>query len=328
MSKGDAQMFLYLNEYGYKASKNKDFLVVEHPNRENEEYPLNSLHAVYFAGEGRISKAIVLELTRRNIDVLLLSDRGKPMIYLFPTHTKPKIWDLWKRQILLDPRKNALLARRFVLNAIKAKAWLLTELMRNRKRTNKEITMKIVRYRNRIRGIERKVKAISITNFKKLRKVLMGWEGFSAKLYFEALSYVIPPKFGYVGIRTRRPPKDAFNAAISFGYSYLKYIVERDLIFFGVNPYYGILHQETDKVYPFLTFDVMEGFRHSFVDRTAISLISRRKLNPEKHFRKFNGSVHLNKFGQSILYKSLFEGKIKNSRLISKEIKFLLGVMK
>jgi len=52
-------MFIYLNEYGYKVGKNKDFLIVGHPNGEKNEYPLNSLHAIYFAGEGRISKAII-----------------------------------------------------------------------------------------------------------------------------------------------------------------------------------------------------------------------------------------------------------------------------
>lgn len=285
------------------------------------------MHAVYFAGEGRISKAIVLELTCRNIDVLLLSEKGKPMVYLFPAYTKPKIWDLWKRQILLDPRKKALLVRRFVLNAIKAKAWLLTELARNRKRTNKELAMNLTRYRNRIRGIERKVKSISITDFQKLRKVLMGWEGFSAKVYFEALRHLIPEKFGYAGIRTRRPPKDLFNATISFGYSYLQYKVGRELLFFGVNPYYGILHQENDKIYPFLTFDIMEGFRHSFIDRIVISLISKRRLSAMKHSRKFDTGIYLNKQGQIILYNAFYKERTKLNKIISDEVKYLLRIV-
>lgn len=72
----------------------------------------------------------------------------------------------------------------------------------------------------------------------------------------------------------------------------------------------------------------MEGFRHSFIDRIVISLISKRKLNAEKNSRKFNGSVYLNKFGQIILYNELLKGRIKNSKLISKEIKYLLDVIK
>ena len=56
-------MFIYINEYGYKVSKREELLLVEHPNGEKDEYPINSLHAVYLAGEGRISKAILLELS-------------------------------------------------------------------------------------------------------------------------------------------------------------------------------------------------------------------------------------------------------------------------
>lgn len=317
-------MFIYVNEYGYKVSKKKEFLVVEHQNGERDDYLLDSLHAVYLAGEGRISKAIILELTRRNIDVLMLSEKGKPMIYIYPVWTKPKMWDMWKRQILLDPRKKAMLARRFVLRAIKAKAQLLRELAKSRKRSNKELALKLLNYRNRIRGVERRINEVKIKDFRALRKVLMGWEGFSAKLYFEALKYIIPVEFGYTGIRTRQPPKDLFNAAISFGYSYLKYLVERELIFFGVNPYYGILHQESDKVYPFLTFDVMEGFRHSFVDRIVIGLISKRILQT-KHSRKFGVGVHLNKFGQTIVSDALYRERMKKAnKLISREVVYLI----
>lgn len=320
-------MFVYVNEYGYKASKRNEFLVVEHQNGEKDEYHIANLHAVYFAGEGRISKAIILELTQKNIDVLMLSESGKPMIYIYPVWTKPKMWDLWKRQILLDPRKKAVLARRFVLKAVKAKADLLTELARNRKRTNKETALKLLAYRNRIRGVERKVKKLKGRDFRSLRKILMGWEGFSAKLYFEALRYVIPTQFNYTGIRTRRPPKDLFNAAISFGYSYLKYLAERELVFRGVNPYYGILHQENDKVYPFLTFDVMEGFRHSFVDRIVIGLISKRMLR-YNHSRKFNSGIYLNKYGQVILSNALYRERMKNvNKFIASEVGYLINTM-
>ncbi len=249
------------------------------------------------------------------------------MILFYTVWTKPKMWDLWKRQILLDPRKKAMLARRFVLKAIKAKAQLLTELAKSRKRTNRELSLKILNYRNRIRGIERRVKEIESKDFKSLRKILMGWEGFSAKLYFEVLKYIIPVEFGYTGIRTRRPPKDLFNAAISFGYSYLKYLVERELIFFGVNPYYGILHQEADKVYPFLTFDVMEGFRHSFIDRIVIGLASKKVLRA-KHSRKFDGGIYLNKYGQTILSNAFYKERMeKLNKLISNEVSYLVQIM-
>lgn len=257
----------------------------------------------------------------------MLIEKGKPMVYIFPTGAKPKAMNLWKKQIILDPRKKSLLAKRFVLNAIGAKANLLSELAKNRKRTNKEKSFQLINYRNRIRGIERKVKTIHIKDFKEFRKVLRGWEGFSAKIYFEALSHIVPEEFGYKGLRTRRPPKDLFNATISFGYGYLKYLVERKLLLLGINPYYGILHEESDKVYPFLTFDMMEGFRHSYIDRAIISLISKRILAPSKHSLKIRNGIFLNKRGKENVYRELHNlGNKKFYKIIDTEIKTFLKV--
>jgi len=318
-------MFVYINEYGYRVSKKNDLLVVEHTNGETEDYPVNALHAVYFAGEGRISKAILLELAKRNIDILMMSEHGKPMAYIYPLWIKPKTWNLWERQISLGKEKRKYLARKFVIKAIAAKAVLLTELAKSRKRSNNDIAVKLLSYRNRIRGVEKRAKNIRIENFDILKNTLMGLEGFSAKLYFEALRFVIPKEAGYSGTRTRRPPKDLFNSVISFGYAYLKYLVERELVFHGMNPYNGILHNEHDKIYPFLTFDVMEGFRHSFVDRIAIGLISKRVLQVEKHTRNFNGGIYLNKYGRTIVYNALLKERMKRfNKLISKEVTGLI----
>lgn len=148
----------------------------------------------------------------------------------------------------------------------------------------------------------------------------MGLEGFSAKLYFEALVRVIPKSFRYEGMRTRRPPKDLFNAAISFGYAYLKCIVDRSLILKSINPYYGILHHEEDKVLPLLTFYIMEGFRHSLIDKAVINLISRKKLKLERHGRVFKSGVYINKIGVKILYKELSQKLGATGKELDREI--------
>lgn len=315
-------MFLYLDGYGYKVSKRENVLVVEKSDGTKDEYPLAGIDAVYVSGECRISKSIILELARRNVNTIMLSERGRPEIYLFPTHTKPRVWDIWKKQILIDPKKRRELLRKFVLKSIGAKAGLLTELARNRKRGDEEAAKRLLAYRNRIRGLERKARSIHRQDFADLRRTLMGLEGFSAKIYFEALSNVVPEEFGYRGLRTTRPPKDLFNAAISFGYGYLKYLVERDLILLGINPYYGILHEERGKVYPFLTFDLMEGLRHSYVDRVVIGLISKKRLSPRRHASKAQGGILLNKRGRDNLYRAMQEyGRKTFYKALNREVR-------
>lgn len=321
-------MFLYLNEYGYKVSKKENSLIVEHPDGKTETYDLSNLSSVYFAGECRITKATLEELAERNIHVVLLSKSGRPTFYLFPAKMKPKITNLWEMQNKLSEYKKKILLKHFAVRAIQSKIIVIRELARSRIRTNKEVSEALYSYANRIKGVLEKVGKTKIENLNQLRRTLMGLEGFSARLYFEALAHIIPKTFGYTGIRTRRPPEDLFNATISFGYAYLKYIVERALILRGINPYYGVLHYEADKVMPFLTFDLMEGFRHTFVDKSVVNLVARKILKIEKHAKNFNKGIYINKFGIRILYKELYKNLGKTGKGLNREISYFLKIIR
>lgn len=319
-------MIIYVSEFGYRVSKEKENLVITYANGTEAKHQLRDIEGVYLAGEGRISKAIMVELIKRDIDVVLLSKSGKPLIYLIPTWTKPKIWKLWEKQLNLNKHKKIALARKFVLNSVKAKADILTFMIKNRKRTNVNIANILARYRNRIRGIEKKIKSLK-GNYEELRRQFIGLEGFSARLYFESLKYALPSNIGFKGLRTRNPPKDLFNAAISFGYGYLKYFVEKEFWLNGINSYYGLLHTEADKIKPFLTFDMMEGFRHWFIDKIVIGMINKNLLTL-KHIKQVKDGVHLNKSGVKLLMQKLHEKRVdKFQKLISKEVEYFLNFM-
>ncbi len=64
--------------------------------------------------------------------------------------------------------------------------------------------------------------------------------------------------------------------------------------------------------------------KDSLVDRIAISLISKRRLNALKHSKKFFGGVHLNKSGQVILYNAFYKERTKVDKLISNDVKYLV----
>ena len=319
-------MIIYVSEFGYRVSKEKENLAITYANGTEARYQFRDITGVYLAGEGRISKAIMTELVNRDIDVVLLSKSGKPLIYLMPAWTKPRIWKLWERQLNLNKHKKIALSRKFVLNSVKAKGDILTFMIKNRKRTSVNTANILAGYRNRIRGIERKIKSLK-GNYEELRRQFMGLEGFSARLYFESLKHALPTNIGFEGLRTRNPPKDLFNASISFGYGCLKYFVEKEFWLNGINPYYGLLHQEADKIKPFLTFDMMEGFRHWFVDKIVIGLINRNLLSL-KHIKQVKEGVHLNKAGVKILMQKLHEERVnKFQKLISNEVEEFLNFM-
>ena len=80
--------------------------------------------------------------------------------------------------------------------------------------------------------------------------------------------------------RSRRPPRDLPNAALSYGYAILLSECVGALHAAGLEPSFGIAHAPTNKR-PSLALDLMEQFRPLLVDQTVMALLRTRKLRPE-----------------------------------------------
>src|SRR5690606_18059913 len=94
------------------------------------------------------------------------------------------------------------------------------------------------------------------------------------------------------GGRSRRPPKDAMNALLSFLYTLVTHDCRSALESVGLDPAVGFLHRDRPGR-PSLALDLMEGFRPVVADRLALSLINMRQLG-EKDFQILdNGGVVL-----------------------------------
>lgn len=104
-----------------------------------------------------------------------------------------------------------------------------------------------------------------------------GVEGSAAALYFDCLPLLLTnPELPFRG-RTRRPPRDPVNAALSFGYGLLLGTITTALQVAGLDPYLGALHTP-DNGKPALVLDQMEEFRPLLVDSMVVSAINRRQL--------------------------------------------------
>jgi CRISPR-associated protein Cas1 len=108
---------------------------------------------------------------------------------------------------------------------------------------------------------------------------LMGYEGASAKLYFESLSAFVGPEFSFKG-RRKMPPKDPFNSALSFGYTLLLYEMFTAISCRGMSPYAGFLHSDRQN-HPALASDLMEEWRPIIVDSLVLHLFSSSAFKPE-----------------------------------------------
>lgn len=123
--------------------------------------------------------------------------------------------------------------------------------------------------------------------------VLRGLEGEAAQSYFGVFDQLISvdSPLLHFGGRNRRPPRDAFNALLSFFYTLLTHDCRSALESVGLDPAVGFLHRDRPGR-PSLALDLAEEFRPLLGERLALSLINRRQLN-EKDFQIFDSGAVL-----------------------------------
>lgn len=120
---------------------------------------------------------------------------------------------------------------------------------------------------------------------------LRGMEGNAAKAYFGAFDDMIRRKSPHMQFerRSRRPPENNVNAALSFLYALLKNDVQSALESVGLDPAVGFLHALRPGR-PSLALDIMEELRSPLCDRLVLTLINRGQLQ-SGDFQSANGGI-------------------------------------
>lgn len=128
---------------------------------------------------------------------------------------------------------------------------------------------------------------------------LMGLEGAAAAQYFPCFGAMMPEGMEFT-VRSRRPPRDVVNAALSYLYTILLGECVTALQAAGLDPAIGVLHADQDSR-PSLALDLMEEFRPFVVDSVVMTAARLRALTPN-HGRKEPGSgTLLTKAGKEAL---------------------------
>lgn len=124
---------------------------------------------------------------------------------------------------------------------------------------------------------------------------LRGLEGEAAARYFGVFDRLIRPavREGFpFGGRSRRPPRDAVNAMLSFVYSLLSQELSSALHGVGLDPYIGFLHVDRPGRRS-LALDLLEEFRAWWADRLVLNLINRQQIAPADFETEASGAVRL-----------------------------------
>ena len=141
---------------------------------------------------------------------------------------------------------------------------------------------------------------------------LRGIEGDAARLYFACVGQALAESPLRFASRTRRPPRDPVNAALSYCYGLLttEFIGGLDAV--GLDYQVGFLHRARSGR-PSLALDLAEEFR-PVCDRFVVTLIRRRQLGPSDFERVPGGAVYLNDDGRPRLLERWEEHRERSFR--------------
>lgn len=262
---GDDAKPLHVSEQGAWVGKSKGRITVSKDKEQIASVRLIDVSQLCIHGNVQVSTQLLRELMAEDIPVCFFSYGGwfSGMAHGLPT----KHVDLRRRQVSIAAQGGLAIARRVVEGKIRN---CRTLLMRNaRDRPGATVTSL-----KRLAADAAQAETV---------ETLLGIEGAAARLYFGSFTAMLKPDPRLPGVafdfshRNRRPPKDAVNCLLSYGYSMLTKELTVTTFIVGFDPYIGFYHRPRYGR-PALALDLAEEFRPLVVDSTVLTLINNGEM--------------------------------------------------
>lgn len=241
-------------------------LVIERPDEEPIERPLEFVSSLHIHGWAGITSPCLAALLRQGSPVIWRGATGYPIGYAADLNAAGL--EARRAQFAAaQSGRNVELARALVA----AKIVNMRGLLRRRGADKAGSALKplawLARKARHGRTVER----------------LLGLEGSASAHYFGAWPAVLADHAGaaFPG-RSRRPPNDGVNAALSYAYAVLAGECLTAVVAAGLDPRLGFLHAARSGR-PALALDVMEPFRPLVCDSVVLGCFNRDQLH-DQHF--------------------------------------------
>jgi len=284
-------MQLVINTYGSYLQKNGDCFKVRADDRVFE-ISCKKVSSILISTAAYITTDAIKMAMENNIDIVFIDEHGDP--YGRVWHPKLGSTTLIRRRQLeiAETESGLTLALEWVKTKFNNHIDLLKRLRKTRPQKSAEISAYIEKLQNVMKGLDPLSGTVSES-----RGTIMGIEGSGGRIYFGALSSLMPGRFKFSG-RSRNPAGDEFNALLNYAYGVLYSKVEKACIIAGLDPYVGFIHTDHYNKKS-LVFDLIENYR-IWADETIINLFASRKIKVELFDQIPNGFT-LNKEGKTVL---------------------------
>ena len=277
---------LYLTTPETYLRLDNDTLRVEVDHETRLRVPLHHLSAVVCFGHIGLSAPLMHRLAEGGIALVLLDDNGRFKARLEGAVSGNVLLRQAQFQRVADAAFTLDMARACVAGKIKNTRQVLLRGAREAKSDDEAKTL--ARLADDLAASLRALPAAASLD------ALRGLEGEAARQYFSGLSLLVRPDqreaFAMDG-RTRRPPRDRFNAVLSFLYAMWMNDCRSALEAAGLDPQVGFLHALRPGRAA-LALDLMEEFR-PWADRLALTLINRGQLAANYFVLREGGGVSL-----------------------------------
>lgn len=256
------------------------------------QVPLHHIGALVCLGNVLVSPALMHRLAEEGKSLVLLDDSGRFKARLEGPVSGNVLLRIAQHQAAQDAAVALKLARAFVASKLRNSRALV--LRGARESADSDDVAFLQRTSDNLAA---SLRAAADANDP---DTLRGVEGEAARGYFEALNRIVKPSFRgtfQLAGRTRRPPRDRFNALLSFLYSMLMNDCRSALEATGLDPQIGFFHA----VRPgraALALDLQEEFRAALCDRFALTLINRGQLADGDFEPREGGAVFLSDRGR------------------------------
>lgn len=268
---------LYLMEQGLLVRQNGERLILYRDNAAIAEVPLMKIERVIVFGHVHLTTGALTALLRHGIDTTFLSWHGRLKGRLVALESKniPLRWKQYERAH--DEAFASELARRIVRAKVQSSMRVLSRYQRNHPEWSAQ------------EAINQLQRTLQTLEEPQSLSSLRGLEGQAAAAYFQAYGSMFRRELRFRK-RSRRPPRDPVNAALSLGYSLLFNEALAVVSSVGFDPYLGFFHApEYGRCS--LALDLMEEFRAAIVDRLVLTLFNTEVLDAADFTTSENAGV-------------------------------------
>jgi CRISPR-associated protein Cas1 len=291
---------LHVVSQGTHIGRSADSLVVRPRDGPASKHPIRAVDAVVLHGFAQISTQALRACTEHGVAVHWLTTGGVHTGSLVPTAGQVQR-RIRQYRALCDEAVCLRLARALVLAKVEGEHRYLLRATRSDDALRLRLQPHLTALQDALSSAAR------IDD----RDALRGHEGAAAVHYFEGLRLLLGPQVPDElrwEARNRRPPRDRFNAILSFGYGLLHTAVMQAILASGLEPALGFFHTPRSAAYP-LVLDLMELFRLPVWDLVVVGSINRGQWDLQTDFQVTRAKVWLSEAGRKKAI-SLFEARL------------------